>query len=104
FRIGFQFARDVVREIDHVVLIVAAAAKQTLFAPLQHTNDAKFLGTDFDRVANWRLKAKEIVGHFRPNDADTFVLIVFKLRKKAALGDDLRSGLLKIRQRALQGD
>src|SRR5207302_11438238 len=104
FRIRFQFTRDVVRQIDHVVLIIAAAAEQELFASLQHADDAKFLGADFDRVANWGLKAKEIIGYFRPNDANTIVLIVFKLRKKAAFGDDLRTGLLKIRQRALQAD
>src|ERR1700686_2064301 len=101
-RVGFQFAGDVVRQVDDIVLIVAATAKQKLLALLEYAYHSILFRTDLDRIVHGRAKREEIVRHLRPDHADILILIVFKLRKKAAFSDGLRACLFKIRQRALQ--
>jgi hypothetical protein len=83
-------------------LIVAAAADEKLFALFEYADDAEFLRADLDRLSDRRTELEEIVGDFRADDTDFLVRVVFSFGEETAVGDDLRSGLFKIRQRALK--
>ena len=62
-RVGFEFPGDTERQIDDVVLIVAAATDEKLFAFLQHADHAKLIGANLDCLADRRTKLEKIVRH-----------------------------------------
>src|SRR6185369_9316111 len=50
--VGFEFLRHREWHVDHIVLIVAAAADEKLFSFFKNANDAKLLRSDLDRLAH----------------------------------------------------
>src|SRR5213075_2902556 len=82
FRTGLQFSGHVIRQVNDVVLIVAAATEKKLLPLLQRPNDPIFFRIDLQRLSYRTTEFEEIVGHLRSDDAHVLVRIVLELREE----------------------
>src|SRR5438067_9303170 len=102
FRVWLKFVSYIVRHVDDIVQLVAAAAGKKRLALFQHTQHAKLVAADLQCSIYWRSVGKEIFCHRRADDTDLLVRIILELVEIAAFGNNLRASALVIRQRALQ--